>query len=74
MRTVRRLISVGFLVLVAAAVSGCVVRPLGWGHHGGHGYRDGGYRSDSLSSTLPARKSMISLNSGFKSQTTKRAW
>ena len=26
------------------------------------------------SSTLPARKSMISLNSGFKSQTTKRSW
>ncbi len=49
MRIVRRLIVVGAVVLMATAVSGCVVRPLGWGHHGGHGYRDGGFRSDSHS-------------------------
>ena len=48
-RIVRRIVVVGSVVLMATAVSGCVVRPLGWGHHGGHGYREGGYRSDSHS-------------------------
>lgn len=30
------------LVALVASVSGCVVRPLGWYGHGGHGYRDRG--------------------------------
>jgi hypothetical protein len=39
----RRLLFIGAVVVLVSSVSGCVVRPLGWGHHGGHGDRS--YRS-----------------------------
>jgi hypothetical protein len=42
----RRLVSIGAVVLLVSSVSGCVVRPLGWGHHGHHGgHGDPSYRS-----------------------------
>ena len=49
MKAMVRLVSVCGLLALCATVSGCVVRPWGWGH-GGYGHRsdDGGYseRSD----------------------------
>lgn len=41
MRFSNRFITVTILVLASAVLSGCVVRPLGWGHRGGHGYSGG---------------------------------
>ena len=38
MRVFRRLAIAGAILLLGVAVSGCVIRPLGWGGHGGHGH------------------------------------
>jgi hypothetical protein len=37
---VHHLAKVGVALIVGAALSGCVVRPLGWGDRGGHGRGD----------------------------------
>jgi hypothetical protein len=40
----RRLVFLITVALLGSALSGCVVRPLWWGHHGYHdGERNGGY-------------------------------
>lgn len=43
MRTVQRLVSIALLAILAASVSGCVVRPLWWGERGGYGHDRAGY-------------------------------
>lgn len=36
MRHAKRLVALGGIALMAVALSGCVVRPIGWGHRHGH--------------------------------------
>lgn len=45
MNSIKRLVSISAVAILAASVSGCVVRPLWWGHQGNYG-RD---RSDGYS-------------------------
>jgi hypothetical protein len=43
---IRRLISLGAVVLLATMASGCVVRPLWWGDHDHHERERSGARSE----------------------------
>ena len=42
----KRVVSTGALVAVAASMSGCVVRPLWWGDHGEHARERSGSSSE----------------------------
>ena len=44
MNSIKRLVSIAAVAVIAVSVSGCVVRPLWWGHHGNYGRdRNDGY-------------------------------
>lgn len=46
MSFIRRLVGFCAVVLMASAVSGCVIRPLWWGDHEHRNYKRHGYQGD----------------------------